>query len=49
MRFLDRLEALDTGGSLNTFGTADAVRSQVHRRAGTRDNNGVHDNMREEP
>jgi hypothetical protein len=46
MRFLARLEVLDTGGSLNSFGTADAVGSEVHR--GTA-NNGVHDDMREEP
>jgi hypothetical protein len=49
MRFLARLEALDTGGSLDTFGMAGAVGSQVHRGAGTRANNGVHDDMREEP
>jgi hypothetical protein len=49
MRFLARLEALNTGGSLNTFGTAGTLEDQVHRGGGTRANNGVHDNMREEP
>ncbi len=49
MRFLARLEALDTGGSADAVGTATTVESHVYQSGGVRANNGVHDNMREEP
>ncbi|HEY3200967.1 MAG TPA: hypothetical protein VGK55_10515 [Actinomycetes bacterium] len=49
MRFLARLEALDTGGSVNAVGTPTTVESHVYQSGGARANNGVHDNKREEP
>lgn len=49
MRFLVRLEALNVGESLSTFGTGSTVESQVHRTGGARAHNGVHGNTREVP
>jgi hypothetical protein len=49
MRFLARLEELNTGRSLDPFGTARTLKSQVHRAGSARANNGVHDDIREEP
>jgi hypothetical protein len=49
MRFLARLEELNTGGSLNAVGTAGTLESQVHHGGDALADNGVHDNLREEP
>jgi len=48
-RFLARLEALNTGGSVNAIDTATTVESHVYQSGDTRANNGVYDNKREEP
>lgn len=49
MRFLARLEMLNTGESLGAFDTGRAVPSHAHRSGGAHAHNSVHGNTREEP